>query len=220
MRETYAIPYISAILTMMQDPDPSMQSNATSGLCTAIETAEEEIFPFLGQILIVTADCFTKYGERNLGLLCDVILCLTEAVGDVIVEKPEYISCFMPQILGRLSHLEDDSYYLFSALDCISTIVPKLGLHFQAHFEPTYLRCLRIIHGTFQAHDENPGGGGLPSMDFISSSFQAISSLLSTLGTTNAGVLLGPTIVIGDGKPAVDLLMYYAFYHWMIRMIR
>jgi transportin-1 len=150
--DRYFIQLLEALLGILLDPRPKVQTACCSALCTLIEVAgPDPIIPFLPQLLSYIEQAFSIYGIKSSLILVDTIGTVADIVGDALSDNT-LVPLYFPKLIEKFGELEDDDMRLFPILECLTSVVAASGLECQPYAHGLYFRCLRIIGNTMSAN--------------------------------------------------------------------
>ncbi|KAM6516057.1 hypothetical protein FALCPG4_014242 [Fusarium falciforme] len=190
-KDQYFVPVMDGILRHMLDKNKKVQEAAASAFANLEETAGKILEPYCGPIIQQFVRCFGKYKDRNMYILYDCVQTLAEFIGPVLA-TPELSGQLMPALIDRYNRVSDQSRELFPLLECLSYVAMALGDAFAPYAEPTFLRCVNIIHVNLEqtlAAASNPALDQ-PDKDFLVTSLDLLSAVVQALDDDKAATLV------------------------------
>ncbi|RMJ14477.1 hypothetical protein CDV36_005838 [Fusarium kuroshium] len=190
-KDQYFVPIMDGILRHMLDKNKKVQEAAASAFANLEETSGKILEPYCGPIIQQFVRCFGKYKDRNMYILYDCVQTLAEYIGPVLA-TPELSGQLMPALIDRYNRVSDQSRELFPLLECLSYVAMALGDAFAPYAEPTFLRCVNIIHVNLEqslAAASNPALDQ-PDKDFLVTSLDLLSAVVQALDDDKAATLV------------------------------
>eukprot|EP00906_Rhabdomonas_costata_P036247 RCo050889 len=183
-------PLLKVLLLRLLDNNKRVQEAACSAFATLEEEAQTDLVPYLQPIVECLAACFAKYQKKNLFILYDAVVTLSDAVHRRL-NSPELIQVLMPPLLLKWTQIKDDDRALFPLLACLTAVAQAVGPGFQPFAEPIFRRCGHLIQGHFQhklAAQHNPSMEP-PNREFVVCSLDMLSGLADGMGGALEGLV-------------------------------
>lgn len=166
--DRYFVQLLEALLGIMLDPRPKVQTACCSALCTLVEVAgPDPVTPYLPQLMTYVQQAFSLYGVKSTLILVDTIGTIADVVGDALADR-SLVALYFPKLMEKFVELEDDDMRLFPILECLTSVVAASGIECQPYAHGLYFRCLRIIGNTMAANAIADAKVRRPTYHFIS----------------------------------------------------
>lgn len=190
-RSQYFVPMMEGLLEHMLDRNKKVQEAAASAFASLEEKSGSKILPYTEPILRQFVQCFLQYKDKNMYILYDCVQTLADNV-TVELAKPNMVNLLMPVLMERWNKVADESREMFPLLGCLGYVAAAYGDTFSAFAEPTFQRCVRIIHDNLNATAAVRKGQAVdePDTDFIVTSLDLISSIIQAIDPLKSGQLV------------------------------
>eukprot|EP00163_Fabomonas_tropica_P012909 TRINITY_DN242_c0_g2_i2.p1 TRINITY_DN242_c0_g2~~TRINITY_DN242_c0_g2_i2.p1 ORF type:complete len:916 (-),score=202.16 TRINITY_DN242_c0_g2_i2:452-3199(-) len=182
---SFLAPAVEVILGRMLDRNKKVQEAACSALATLEEEVATGLIPLLGGILPVLQRCFDFYKAKNMLILYDAVGTLCDSVKGALA-TPELAPTLLNPLIQAWNTVPDDSMDLPPLLECLTSVAPALGQHFQSFAPAVYERMIRILQ-KYLADEEtfyNGASNYEPEPEIVHHAVEVISALCESLGTS------------------------------------
>jgi len=98
-------------------------------------------------VLQSLAQALDRYQSKNLLILYDTIVTLSESMGNLL-NRPELIKIIMPPLMARWNTCVNEDNALLSMLECFTGVAAALEKGFAPYAMPIWQRCLYYSHKT------------------------------------------------------------------------
>ena len=125
---------------------------------------------------------FGKYQAKNLFILYDAVVTLSDAVGRKM-NNPELIQMLMPALIVKWQEVKDDDRALSPLLACLTSVAQAMGPGFLPYTEGVFGRCVGLVQKFFQMRQmmqQNPNMEA-PDREFVVCSLDLLSGLADGL---------------------------------------
>lgn len=188
---------LRGLLCCILDNNKRVQEAACSAFSTLAESANNELVPYISDVLNVLIQAFDKYQQINQVHLYDAVGTLANAVKQHI-NQPQYIEILMPPIIKKWNSFKDDDQDLFPLLECLSFIALALGNGFAPYSEGVFKRCLSLVDQCLQqdiAFSLDPVNREMPNKDFMIAALDLLSGLAEALSDSICTLAASSNIV-------------------------
>ncbi len=126
-----------------------------------------------------------QYQRKSQRGLYDAISTLANSVGQALAE-PSLVALLAPPLLAKWQAFAGDDREQLAVLECLTEVIPALGMAFQAYAEPVFDRCIGIVQQQLHNRQRQAEGAAAPEYDsdFVVGALNAVSALTDALGTS------------------------------------
>nr|NP_648038.1 uncharacterized protein Dmel_CG8219 [Drosophila melanogaster]AAF50673.2 uncharacterized protein Dmel_CG8219 [Drosophila melanogaster] len=208
--DKYLEPLIEELLKCILDSNKRVQEAACSAFVALEEEACTQLVPYLENMLKTFVLAFSKYHQRNLLIMYDVVGLLAESVGHHL-NKPQYIDILMPPLMDKWNLVKDDDKDIIYLLECLSSIATALQSSFLPYCDSVYRKGISIIEETInqdmmckqsQSTDYPDKERMVIALDLVSGLIEGLQSLIEPL-VANSKLLQLLCQCMGDVMPEV-----------------
>lgn len=204
--------FISAMLDKVGDVSNSTQESAFAALSYFVESAKENIVPYIKSILTKCMEVYPRLTARTAIVFYDNIITLTEVVGREI-GKDEYLNIYIGPLFERWKLLNNEDIRLKYLMECLTAISASIGKKFVPYVEVVLHRCVKIINDylmNLNLHKNEPLKYDPPEESLMVASIDLISGMCEGLHSAMYDYLknynIGEMLVIACQDESTNIL--------------
>ncbi|KAJ3028884.1 UNVERIFIED_CONTAM: Transportin-1 [Siphonaria sp. JEL0065] len=179
--DLYFLPALHRILAMLLDDSKYVQAAACKSLVVFEQVALVQLNPFLPHILPTISSAITKFQDKNLLILYNVVGTLADSVGPAL-NNPQYLDILLTPLMSNLKSTKDEDQRILPLLQSLSSVAIAVGSGFTDVSPVVLQRCLSIIQTALYRQVRHKEATDVDA-GFVIAALDLLSNVVQGLGT-------------------------------------